>query len=100
MQGSIHSNTKSSGTLYKNGKPMTFLDKYVEANKLSVSSVIDRFPSIEARKKYSNEYSPKMLDTKQIYETIRLAEEEQVIRKNKLILEKLIVSIFHIIVYV
>jgi len=55
---------------------MTFLDKYVEANKLSVSNVIDRFPSIEARKKYSNEYSSKMLDTKQIYETIKLAEEE------------------------
>ncbi|CDW79918.1 UNKNOWN [Stylonychia lemnae] len=91
----ITSRNNGSGSgfsnLNKNGKPLTFLDKYVEANKLSVSNVIDRFPSIEARKKYSNEYSPKMLDTKQIFETIKLAEEEQGIRKNKLILEKLIV---------
>ena len=46
--------------------PPSFLEKYIETNKVTLSNVVDRFPSIEANRKYTNEYSPTLVDSKQI----------------------------------
>lgn len=68
-----------------------FLNKYIEHNKITSSNEMNRFPSIEARRKYTNEYNPTMVDSKQILQVLKEAEQEKVYRRNKLILEKFIV---------
>ena len=47
-----------------NGVDNNFLDKYINKNTVAHSKDPERFPSIEARKKYQNEYSPKLVDSK------------------------------------
>ena len=47
-----------------NNMDKSFLNKYINLNKLTLSSDVNRFPSIEARRKYTNEYSPTLVDTK------------------------------------
>eukprot|EP00347_Sterkiella_histriomuscorum_P006465 403352671 len=71
-------------------KPKSFLERYIDSNKVRLNNVVERFPSIEANRKFSNEFSPKLVDSKQIIETIKQAQQERVFRKNKLLLEKLI----------
>jgi len=68
----------------------TFIDKYISQNKVYSSRDLNLFPSIEANKKHWDNYSPRLIDSKEILRKLKEGEDEKIIRKNKLGLEKLI----------
>lgn len=61
LSGGEHSGFSSGGELSHH---KSFLDKYIVENKTARSGEIERFPSIEARRKLGNEYTPTMIDSK------------------------------------
>ena len=61
----------------------------------SSSKVIERFPSLERNKKLVNEHPlpfTNMLSGKGIKEFEKQAEDEKIIKRNRLMLEKLIIE--------
>lgn len=49
-----------------------FLRDYIQKNKFTDSSLVDLFPSIERNKKFRNEFSPTLVDSKLLIEKEKL----------------------------
>ncbi len=74
--------------------PVEQLEKYIEENKVKKSVMVEKFPSIENMKKLVNEHAlplTNMLTCESVFEFEKQAEQESVIKKNKLVLENTIV---------
>ena len=71
------------------------LQQYIENHKLMSSIEVKRFPSISSSKKLANQHAlplTNMLTCESVFNFQRQAEEESVIKKNRLMLENTIVS--------
>jgi hypothetical protein len=76
--------------------PVEQLERYIEENKLKRSVMVDRFPSIEHHKKYTNEHPlplTNMLSCESVFDFEKQTEHLSVMKKNKLLLENTIVSL-------